>query len=60
MKRYIIKDLENENYLTYFGNTNLVWEALKLNSMKDANKFLEHKKGLFEIVVIFDNRNITL
>jgi hypothetical protein len=56
MKRYIIKDLENQNYLTIFGNTNLVWEALKFNSMKDANDFLEYKKGLFELVTIFDNR----
>jgi len=56
MKRYIIKDLENQNYLTIFGNTNLVWESLKFNSMKDVNEFLEYKKGLFEIVTIFDNR----
>jgi hypothetical protein len=56
MKRYIIKDLENQNYLTTLGNTNLVWEALKLNSMKDVTEFLEYKIGLFEIVTIFDNR----
>ena len=56
MKRYIIKNLENQNYLTTLGNTNLVWEALKLNSMKDVKEFLEYKKGLFEVVVIFDNR----
>ena len=56
MKRYIIKDLENQNYLTISGNTNLVWVSLKFNSMKDVNEFLEYKKGLFEIVTIFDNR----
>ncbi len=56
MKRYIIKNLENQNYLTTLGNTVLVWEALKLNSMKDVKEFLEFKKGLFEVVVIFDNR----
>ena len=56
MKRYIIKDLENQNYLTISGNTHLVWESLKFNSMKDVNEFLEYKKGLFEIVTIFDNR----
>jgi hypothetical protein len=56
MKRYIIKDLENQNYLTILGNTDLVWEALKLNSIKDVKEFLEFKKGLFEVVTIFDNR----
>jgi hypothetical protein len=56
MKRYIINDLVNQNYLTNLGNTNLVWEELKLNSIKDVTEFLEYKIGLFEIVTIFDNR----